>query len=75
MFNGMILEGSLNPGNGRLVGHLAVHEAAAGALLHDLRSVVPGDAAEGLAAVDDRVVDDLSIGEQKAAVRCWWTKK
>lgn len=64
----MVLQRLLHPGDGRLVGHLAVHEAAAGALLHDLRPIVPGDAAEGLRAVDDRVVDDLSIGEQKAAV-------
>lgn len=53
------------------ISELAVHEAAAARLLHHLGPVVAGDLAEALAAVDDRVVDDLRIGQQETAVGCW----
>lgn len=75
LFDGMVLECLFDTGNGLLVGHLAVHEAASCTLLHDFGSIVTGDSAEGLRAIYDRVIDDLSICKQKTAVSCGEKKK
>lgn len=55
--------------DGGPVRELAVHEAAAAALLHHFGPVVAGDFAESLRAVHDRVVHDLGVRQQEAAVR------
>jgi len=61
--------------DGSLVGELAVHEAHAARLLHDLCAVVTRRLAEGLVAVDDGVVHDLSVGQQETSVRCQENKR
>lgn len=38
--------------------------------LHDLGAVVATHLAEGFVAVHNRVVDDLRVGQQEAAVCC-----
>ena len=53
-----------------LISQLAVHEAAATRLLHHLGPIVAGDFAKALAAVHNRVVDNLRIGQQETAVSC-----
>lgn len=47
---------------------LPIHEADPAGLLHHLSSVVAGCLAEGLVAVDDRVVDNLCVRQQEACV-------
>lgn len=48
---------------------IADHEGAFRWSLHNVRSIVAGHLAEALRTVHDWVVDDLSVGQQKACVR------
>lgn len=56
--------------NGALIGQLAVHEAHPTGLLHDLGPVVARGLAKALVAVDDRVIHDLRVRQQKTRIRC-----
>lgn len=70
VIHGVVVQVLLHLAYGLLVGEFAVHETAAARLLHHFRSVVAGDFAKTFAAVDDRIVDDLRVRQQKAAVGC-----
>lgn len=75
MFHVVIIERLLDFGDGRFVGHLSVHERASATLLHDFGAVVARNLAEGLRAVDDGIVHNLSVGQQEARIGCKWTKR
>ena len=52
-----------------LVRFIADHKGAFGRSLHNVRPIVAGHLAEALRTVYDRIVDDLSVGQQEACVR------
>lgn len=68
LFHRVVVQRLFDSGDGVSVGHLSVHETASTRLLHDFGPVVARDLAEGLRAVDDRIVDDLCIGQKETAV-------
>ena len=53
---------------GRVGGQGAVQEVARARALHDLEALVFDGLAEGVIAVDDRLLRYLSVGDQKLAV-------
>ena len=68
LFHRVVVERLFYSCDGIAVSHLAIHETASARLLHDFGPVVARDLAERLRAVDDRVVDDLCIGQKETAI-------
>ena len=68
-----LLLGALLEGRGKSTQRLAarllaMHEWAAGRPLQDVQSSVTAQLHEPIVAVDDRVVDDTRVGQQKVTV-------
>lgn len=69
MIVNLALEAFLDPGDRLFVRQLPVHESAAAGLLHNLGTIIARDFAKAFVAIDNREVDDLSVRQEKTAVR------
>ena len=61
-------EGVVRFGDGLLVGELAMHKGTGAALLHHFGTIVAGQLAKPIVAVDNWVVHDPGVGQDEAAV-------
>lgn len=47
---------------------IAVHETARGTFVHQIRSQITGEFRKPIIGIDDRIVDDLSIGQNEGII-------
>jgi len=52
-----------------LVRHLSIHKGTSATFLHDLGTIVAGNLAKRFRAIDNWIVDDLSVGQEKTRIR------